>query len=503
MVYYNKRKRRHFVNWFTLIMITLLVSFPLFYNLGFQPLRLWDEARNALSGLEMLDGGNLLVPNFHDEPDMWNTKPPFLLLLQAASMSLLGINAFAVRFPAALAGLFTAIAMLYFARRFMNNRWHGVMAALILVTASGYLDRHIVRTGDYDGVLTLFMFLYTMYFYKVLHVDRAVKRAKSIWLMMLFFTLAVMTKGVAGGLFIPGLVLYLFTTKAYKKLLLNKHLYISIFASLFVVGGYYLYRESINPGYLQAVWQNELGGRYLNTLEGHKHPWHYYVMGLISSRFSYWCFFIIPAIIGAIVLWERKLLRFLTFGGILIISYLLIISAGETKLMWYDAPLFPFLSIIAAIGVMYILYLLQYVPQYLFKVGYRSHVTGLLVSALALFFILKFPIQKTAKQILSPTEKNGDKETYAFGYFVKSKSKAIEELQNYCLLEEGYQAQNWFYQEQLRREHNVILPHCNLNNLKPGQQVVVIQEKMKHRLQQQYTVKLIDKQEPLHIYEIL
>ncbi len=503
MVYFDKQKRRRFVSWFTLIVISLLVSVPLFYNLGLQPVRLWDEARRGLNALEMLDGGSWIVTHFRGEPDMWGTKPPFLIWLQALSMSVFGVNAFALRFPSALAALFTAIAMLYFANRFTNNRWYGAMAAIILVTSAGYLSRHIARTGDFDSLLTLFMFLYTMYFYKILHIDRAIKRRKSIWLMMLFFTLAVFTKGIAALLFFPGLGIYLFTTRGYKKLLFNPHFYFSLAISLVLIAAFYLGREWLNPGYLKAVWQNELGGRYLHTLEGNQEPWYFYIVGLVKERFTYWWYFILPAIIGALYFRERKIIRYLAFSGLLIATYLLIISCSQTKLMWYDAPLFPFLSVFSAIGVMYILYLLQYLPQYLFKVGYRSHITGLLLSAVALFMLLLNPVKDTLDRVKQDDMEPWHKEWYAFGHFIQKEIYEPEELKDFCYLQEGYQPQNWFYQEQLERNYNVHLSKCVYEDLSPGSKVIVVQDEMKMKLKQGYAVELLDSYSKLEMYRIV
>ena len=503
MVYYNKQKRRRFVNWFTLIAVALLVSIPLFHNLGLQPVRLWDEARRAFNTLDMMDGGSWIVTHFRGEPDMWGTKPPFLIWFQALSMSVFGVNAFALRFPSAFAALFTAIAMLYFSTRFMNNRWYGALAAIILVTSSGYLSRHIARTGDFDSLLTLFMFLYAMYFYKVIHIDRAIKRKKSIWLMMLFFTLAVFTKGIAAFLFLPGLTIYLFINRGYKKLLYNPHFYFALAGSVLLIAAFYLGREWLNPGYLKAVWQNELGGRYLVALEGNQEPWYFYIVGLVKRRFAYWCFFILPAILGAFYFRERKIIRFLSFGGLLIATYLVIISFSKTKLMWYDAPLFPLLSIFGAIGVMYILYLLQYLPQYLFKVGYRSHVTGLFLSAIALFFLLHHPVKETLIRIKQDDMEPWHKEWYAFGHLVQSKSFEPHKLEGFCFLQKGYQPQNWFYQEQLNRTYGISLPNCSIDEMAIGDKVIVVQKDMKVKLRSYYVLETINSYPPLEMYQLV
>ena len=62
----------------------LLIYFPVFLHLDTKPLREWDEARNAINAYEMTEHHNLLVKTYNHEPDLWETKPPLLIWLQAA-----------------------------------------------------------------------------------------------------------------------------------------------------------------------------------------------------------------------------------------------------------------------------------------------------------------------------------------------------------------------------------------------------------------------------------
>lgn len=43
------------------IAVILLCSFPVFYRLDVLPVRQWDEARNAVSAVEMLQNRNYIV----------------------------------------------------------------------------------------------------------------------------------------------------------------------------------------------------------------------------------------------------------------------------------------------------------------------------------------------------------------------------------------------------------------------------------------------------------
>ncbi len=45
----------------------------------------------------------------------------------------------------------------------------------------------------------------------------------------------------------------------------SKHTWIAIMIAIIPIISFYLLREAYNPGYLTAVQENELGGRYLAT----------------------------------------------------------------------------------------------------------------------------------------------------------------------------------------------------------------------------------------------
>ena len=70
-------------NFFFYFLLIVLVYFPLFSNLDSTPMRIYDEAFSASSALEMLANGNWSVTHFNGHPDMWFTKPPLMIWLQA------------------------------------------------------------------------------------------------------------------------------------------------------------------------------------------------------------------------------------------------------------------------------------------------------------------------------------------------------------------------------------------------------------------------------------
>ena len=108
-----------------LFILLLVIAAPLFAHLGNMPLQMWDEARQAISALEMGSNHHWLVSYYDGKPDMADTKPPLLIWLQLLSIKLLGANELAVRFPSALAAAFTCFIIYWFCGYKYKQPWLG------------------------------------------------------------------------------------------------------------------------------------------------------------------------------------------------------------------------------------------------------------------------------------------------------------------------------------------------------------------------------------------
>ena len=95
-----------FPNWLFLVFIGLLVFVPF---IGDAHLFDWDEINFAESAREMLLTHNYRMVQINFQP--FYEKPPFFIWLQALSMSYFGVNEFAARFPNAVIGIATIIAV--------------------------------------------------------------------------------------------------------------------------------------------------------------------------------------------------------------------------------------------------------------------------------------------------------------------------------------------------------------------------------------------------------
>ena len=197
--------------------ITVAFLAVLFFvpNLGSTHLFDWDEINFAESAREMLLTGNYLRVQIDFQP-FWE-KPPLFIWLQAASMSVFGINEFAARFPNAVVGVVTLLTFFYIGKRLFNARFGFLWALAYLGSFTPHL---YFKSGIIDPLFNYFMFLSVWFLYKSVcssgfkdseatqqpttHITH--HTSKLCLLAGLFAGLAVWTKGPV-GVGIPTIVL--------------------------------------------------------------------------------------------------------------------------------------------------------------------------------------------------------------------------------------------------------------------------------------------------------
>jgi 4-amino-4-deoxy-L-arabinose transferase-like glycosyltransferase len=132
--------------WFRL---ALIAGLCFFVRLGGAPLFDVDEGAFSAATMEMLARGDYVMTWLGGQPRF--DKPILIYWLQAASVSLLGLNEWALRLPSALAGTGWMLLTWRFARRFGDDT--GVYAALLL--AAALAPMLIARSATADALLDL------------------------------------------------------------------------------------------------------------------------------------------------------------------------------------------------------------------------------------------------------------------------------------------------------------------------------------------------------------
>lgn len=337
-----------FKNYLIYILLSIVIFFPIFYNITELPIIQWDEARLAINSFEMWQNNNYIVTYFNGQPDMWNTKPPLMIWLQSYFTNILGPGELAVRMPSALAAIVVCFSIFWLFKKYFKDQLLGLSGVLCLLCSSGYMSVHGVRTGDYDSLMTLLTTLYIFLFFLYLTEN------KKIYLYLFFtsLTLATLTKGIAGLLFTPALIIFALYKKQLITILKTKDLYFGLIGFFTIVLGYYFLREAYNPGYLKAVVDNELLGRYMEVNESHSAPFSYYFDNLVKGRYPLVLFII--AATSPLLYYKDKgsiIKDLVWYIWLSATSFLLVISISKTKLSWYDLPVFPLLAILAAVGI--------------------------------------------------------------------------------------------------------------------------------------------------------
>jgi 4-amino-4-deoxy-L-arabinose transferase-like glycosyltransferase len=353
----------------TYIVLAVSAFFVLFYQLGASPIFLWDEARVAVNSLEMMHTNNPLLVTYKGEPDLWSTKPPGAIWLFALSMKAFGIHEWSLRLPSAVAGLATVITIYAFIKYVSVSRVTALLGSLILLATVGYVGTHGTRTADFDSALVFFNTVAVLSVFLALekHEDTGNVSAGWTYAAALSVSAAILTKGIAGVLFLPGVGAYVLARGKLLQLLKLSATWIGCGIVLVITAGFYAAREFAAPGYLSAVWLNELGGRYGGVIEGHRGPWTYYLSSFLSPNWVTWLRRPIVAepYIASAFPWSLALPLALVAGNLsgearcrracllialCLFSYILIISFGSTKIPWYLAPTYPFTAIAVALG---------------------------------------------------------------------------------------------------------------------------------------------------------
>lgn len=451
------------LGYFTVFLIATLF---LFSEICTSPIRIWDEAIYANNALEMAINGDLLVLKNDGVATLYNTKPPFVIWLQSFCIKVFGANEFSVRLPSALAVLLTILSMFFFSYRVLRLPIVGMIAGLTLILSDGFFRDHVARTGDLDAVLAMFITFFSLSYITYL-VSRK-NKSNLIYITSLFVLLAFFTKSFAAFLPLPGLFIATLMSSE-RKILVDKHLYISIFVVALAIVGYYLIREYHGTGYIAKVFDSEPKRLFYNIMPWHSQPFDFYYSNWYKRNFFSPFIYLLP--ISAISLFigvDDRVKKFVRYGFTWLISYLFILSIPTVKLDWYDATLYPMMSLLVGLGF----YLIVNIAQKKAGSFFHKVVIAIIVCTYAVMIRADFrKLSITAP--MHPQEKAGNfmrdlrKEKSKYDtYTVLYQSKWIEHLD-----------QAKFYQKAYKLEYNYkinILQY--LSDIKTGDTILTCQK---------------------------
>ena len=334
----------------SILLFLLASSIFLFADARIPPVALQDEARNAVNAIEMYLSGNGVVTTYNFQPDLWNTKPPLLIWLMSASMTLFGPSEWAIRLPSALAAMGTLSCTMLFVRRITGSLPTAIGAGAILLISPGFFGEHGARTGDFDALLTLFVTAGLQLIFFTVH--RARPDMRSIFAIGALIAAGALTKSIAAFIPLAGVVLYLVLVGRFKRTLSHSHRY--AVAGAVAVGPLFIFyasREAASPGYMSAVIYNDIVGRFRETLIEATSP-YYYVKELFAGWFVAGPFLVAAPLAFANCSGRSKLL--FVYAASIATASLLVYSAASNRAVQYALPMFPWLSIVAVLTLRYL-----------------------------------------------------------------------------------------------------------------------------------------------------
>ncbi len=372
-------------NRWTAAAFLVLAALFLASDIALRPVVLWDESRLAVNALEMSRRGFSLVTTYGFQPDLWNTKPPLLIWLEAGSIHLFGPSEWALRLPSFLASLATVALVMRFSWGLGRSRFVALAAPSMLLLSPGYFGAHAGQSADYEMLLCFFSTAYLLLLFEVLHCKRP--DPGRVVFCGLLIAGACLTKGVAGLVPGAGVGAYVLVKGRWPRLFRSPWYGLAGLVVAALVGGFYVLRERVGPGYLHAVMNNELGGRYVHGMNGHVQPPYYYVQYLL--QFFSLGPLLLALFIAPFLKWRpTKSAAFLSYANFVALALLLVYSASRTKIFWYIVPIYPIVSIALAVVAERLLKTLPY------RADQPVRTARLAVAILAIYMVGNALLQK-------------------------------------------------------------------------------------------------------------
>ncbi len=323
---------------FAIISILSLILFLPF--LGAVHLFDWDEINFAEAAREMLVTGNFSAVTINFEP-FWE-KPPLFIWMQALSMKIFGVNAFAARFPTVLSAIATLNLIYFIGVKYFRP---SVAMLWVLVYLGSTIPHFYFRTGLIDPTFNLFIFaaIYQMGVAYSLFQQQTNNNIHVV-LSAIFIGLAILTKGpVALLIFIIEFLILCFFA---RRFFISFGSFVIAVIIIFGISAAWFLPETIKngPWFIQRFVQYQLE-LLTDNVAGHQQPFYYHPMVLFFGCFPA-AFFAIKAMGMQIENYREKPI-FSTFH-VLFWIVLIFFSIVKTKIVHYSSLCWLPLTFMAA-----------------------------------------------------------------------------------------------------------------------------------------------------------
>jgi 4-amino-4-deoxy-L-arabinose transferase-like glycosyltransferase len=339
-----------------LLLALLILASGALYLTGNGTVSLWDrdEPRYAQTSRQMLQSGDWVVPHYLDL--VRTAKPALIYWCQAGAMELFGDNAFAARFPSAIATTLLLILLSFIFWRPLGPQrtfWTVFIfatSALVIASAKMCLT---------DAVLLLWITVAQLCLYSIW-------RGRASWKIVLIMSVATGLAGLTKGPVILGFLATTLIALAVLKWLdkkfpprmlqdspaankLNfKSLAIKLFVGILVIVAIVLpWVLAVNhraPAFVRTAVGHDVWDRIMTPLEQHTGPPGYYLLTIWGTFFP-WSLFL-PLAIGLAIRYRSDPKT--RFALAAIIGPWIMLECIRTKLPHYFLPAFPPLAFLTA-----------------------------------------------------------------------------------------------------------------------------------------------------------
>jgi 4-amino-4-deoxy-L-arabinose transferase-like glycosyltransferase len=375
--------------------------------------------------------------------------------------------------------------LLIFSAKTLKDIRIGIVSVLVLCTSYGFVRQHVIKTGDMDAMLVMWTTFYTFLFLHLLLAGKEKQRALIIWTGIGVIG-AFLAKGIAGFVPLAGILICAIVERKLKWILTRKETYIIALLGIFITVGYYMLRESLAPGYLSRTLKIDFGRFTTDYMAWHHHPWYYYIRNWYALEFFTPYIFWLPmaVVTGFLIPKYRKAVLLLT---IQVVVFIALFSYPKVKLMWYDAPAYPLLSLICAIGF---IALWDAVQTRIDKRPVLSH----MVFGITLLLIFAIPVKDMYKRnagLYLPAD-----QLEREGFFIRELKRTRPELKNYKVLmlaeQNAHFTQLDFYLNAYNRHMGYELQHLrDTTEVRAGDTIAVCQEEQMEWLERNFQLELI------------
>ncbi|MCB9256075.1 MAG: glycosyltransferase family 39 protein [Chitinophagales bacterium] len=449
---------------FSLAVFGLLIVFsiPLFMQLDYLSIDSWDEALFAIRAYYIAEHG-VPIKDFSQLPgltEVHNSKPALMSYVQAGFMKLFGYNELALRLPTSLSFIALCFSLVYYSKKILQSYSIGIIASILLVSTPAMLSAHMGRSANQDIPFALFCFLFVVQAYFYIEDQKQ----KNLILSLVFFTMAFFTKSVSIFLCFPALILFAFSSKKIKQLIKAKTFWLGLSVILVIV--------------LLSYFN---GARHLGNVKRishvimHEGNFLFYLQRIFFEE-SFPLIFLLFFIYSIFQSEKPKFILLVILEAIVILT---ILSAAQTKLIWYAAPVYPFLTLASAYGIHYSL-------KSLASVELKASYTKQFFLYLAILIPPYVAAIKSVYLVQEPSPIN------ELCQLLKRSKESFPEIKNIKLVDvsEGSYAPNVEYYCLLYKEkyNYQIELLSSLQKLNPGDYILVFDENQASELLKKYEV---------------